>query len=56
MDPALAYNKQLVTKYESALNAFSQEMAKYSDKPEDAEKWQKELDKSVADAKAKAQQ
>jgi hypothetical protein len=56
VDPALAYNKQLVTKYESALNAFSQEMAKYSDKPEDAEKWQKELDKSVADAKAKAQQ
>jgi hypothetical protein len=56
VDPALAYNKQLVTKYESALNAFSQEMAKYADKPEDAEKWQKELDKSVADAKAKAQQ
>jgi hypothetical protein len=56
VDPAIAYNKQLVSKYESALNAFSQEMAKYADKPEDAEKWQKELDKSVADAKAKAQQ
>jgi hypothetical protein len=56
VDPALAYNKQLVSKYESALNAFTQEMAKYADKPEDTEKWQKDLDKSVADAKAKAQQ
>jgi hypothetical protein len=56
VDPAFAYNKQLVSKYESALNAFTQEMAKYADKPEDAEKWQKDMDKSIADAKAKAQQ
>ncbi|HEX7418606.1 MAG TPA: hypothetical protein VF505_01895 [Thermoanaerobaculia bacterium] len=56
VDPALAYNKQLVSQYDSALNAFTQEMAKYADKPEDAEKWQKDMDKSIADAKAKAQQ
>jgi len=56
VDPALAYNKQLVSKYESALNAFTQEMAKYEDKPGDAEKWQKDMEKSTADAKAKAQQ
>jgi hypothetical protein len=60
VDPALAYNKQLVSKYESALNAFTQEMAKYEDKPGETEKsmqnWQKDMDKSVADAKAKAQQ
>lgn len=54
-DPALAHNKELVTKYESALNAFAQEMAKYDDKAGDTEKkvqdWQKEMDKSIAEAK-----
>ncbi|HEX9160069.1 MAG TPA: hypothetical protein VF980_00050 [Thermoanaerobaculia bacterium] len=54
-DPALSYNKQLLTKYESALNAFAQEMSKYDDKPGDTEKkvqdWQKEMDKSIADSK-----
>lgn len=56
VDPALEYNKQLVSKYESALNAFTQELAKYEDKPGDAEKWKQDLEKNVADAKAKAQQ
>lgn len=59
-DPALAYNKQLVSKYENALNAFAQEIAKYEDKPGDTEKkmqdWQKDMDKSIADSKAKGQQ
>ena len=54
-DPALAYNKQLLSKYENALNAFANEMAKYSDKPEETQKavddWQKNLDKATADAK-----
>ncbi len=55
-DPALAYNKQIVSKYENALNAYAQEIAKYSDeKPGETEKkmqdWQKEMDKSIADAK-----
>lgn len=53
-DPAIAYNRQLLTKYESALNAFSQEMAKYEDKPGDVQKsmeqWQKDLAKAKADA------
>jgi len=53
-DPALAYNRQLLTKYESAMNAFSQEMAKYEDKPGDTQKsmeqWQKDLAKAKADA------
>ena len=56
VDPALEYNKQLVTKYESALNAFTQEMAKYEDKPGAADKWKQDLEKSVTDAKAKANQ
>ena len=54
-DPAIAYNKQLVSKYESALNAFTQELSKYEDKNGETEKkmqdWQKEMDKSIADAK-----
>jgi len=56
-DPALAYNKQLVSKYEDALNAFTNEMAKYEIKDGEAkqsmDKFQKDLDKSIADAKAK---
>jgi hypothetical protein len=49
-DPALAYNRQVLSKYESALNAFTQEMAKYEDKPGDVQKsmdqFQKDLDKA----------
>lgn len=59
-DPALSFNKQLVSKYENALNAFANELAKYDDKPGDSEKkmqdWQKEMDKATADAKAKTNQ
>jgi hypothetical protein len=54
-DPALDYNKQLVSKYENALNAFTQELAKYEDKPGETEKkmqdFQKDLDKAAADSK-----
>ena len=32
-DPAAQYNRQLLTKYENALNAFAHEMSKYEDKP-----------------------
>lgn len=58
--PALAYNRQLLSKYEGALNAWAQEMAKYEDKPGEAQKnvdqWQKDIDKSIQEAKAKAKQ
>jgi ribosomal protein S17E len=37
-DPATAYNKLLLSKYENALNAFAQELSKYEDKPGDAQK------------------
>lgn len=54
-DVALAYNKQLLSKYENALNAFANEMAKYEDKPGDATKavdqFQKDMDKAAQDAK-----
>lgn len=53
--PALAYNRQLLSKYESALNAFAQEMSKYEDKPGDVKKsmdeFEKNVDKATADAK-----
>ena len=48
-DPALAYNKQLLTKYESALKAYASELAKYSDNPEEL---QKSLDEFAQQAEA----
>jgi hypothetical protein len=60
VDPALAYNRQLLSKYEGALNAWAQEMAKYEDKPGEAQKsvdqWNKDMDKSIQEAKEKAKQ
>jgi len=54
-DSAVTYNRQLLTKYESALNAYANEMAKWEDKPGDAQKavqeMDKNLDKAVQDAK-----
>ena len=55
VDPTIAYNKQLLAKYEDSLNAFTQELAKYDTKPGEAEKnmqdWSKSMDKAVSDAK-----
>jgi hypothetical protein len=57
-DPALTYNRQLLSKHEAAMNAFANEMAKYEDKDGDAKKnmdqWQHEMTKATADAKATA--
>lgn len=54
-DPALAHNRAIVKKYESELNAYAQELAKYTDQEIDAEKevknWEKQVDKAVSDAK-----
>jgi hypothetical protein len=50
-DPAVAYNRQLLSKYESALAAFGQEMAKYEDKPGDVNKSMQELEKNLEKAK-----
>jgi ribosomal protein S17E len=48
-DPAAQYNKQLLSKYENALNAFAQELSKYEDKPG-------EVQKAVDGMQQKAQQ
>jgi len=37
-DPAATYNKQLLSKYENALNAFAHELSKFEDKPGEAQK------------------
>jgi hypothetical protein len=55
ISPAVAYNQQLIAKYDGALNAVAAEMSKWEDKPGDAQKsmdeFQKGVDKAVADAK-----
>ncbi|MEA2166358.1 MAG: hypothetical protein QOK37_4485 [Thermoanaerobaculia bacterium] len=55
ISPAIAYNQQLLARYDGALNALTNEIAKYEDKPGDAQKsmdeMQKNMDKTVADAK-----
>ncbi|HEV7922282.1 MAG TPA: hypothetical protein VGR02_15965 [Thermoanaerobaculia bacterium] len=45
-DPALVYNRELLSKHEDALNAVATEMAKWSDRPDaDTEKMKQELNK-----------
>jgi ribosomal protein S17E len=46
-DPAIAFNKQLLSKYESALNAFAHEMSKYEDKPGEAQKAVEDMQKQA---------
>lgn len=49
-DPAVSYNRQLLSKYENALNAFANELSKYEDKPGDVQKsvqqWEQEVEKA----------
>jgi hypothetical protein len=51
-DPAAAFNKKLLAKYESALNAWAQEMSKYEDNAGDAQKAVQQWEKDVEKAKA----
>jgi len=54
-EPAIAYNRQLLGKYENALNALTSEMAKFEDKKGEAQKsmeqYQQQVNKTVEDAK-----
>lgn len=50
-DPALDYNRQLLSKYESAMSAYAQELSKYEDKPGEAQKSMQELEKKLDEAK-----
>jgi len=51
-DPAAVYNRELLKKYENALNAIAQELAKWEDKPGDVQKsmdeYQQNLDKAAS--------
>ena len=51
VDPAIAHNRQLLAKYENALNAYAQELSKYADKPEDVQKSVQEMEQKLNEAK-----
>ncbi len=50
-NPALAYNRQLLSKYENALNAYTSELSKFEDKPGDVQKSMDQLQKDLEKAK-----
>ncbi len=50
-DPAATYNRQLLSKYENALNAFAHEMSKYEDKPGEVQQGVQELEQKIEEAK-----
>lgn len=50
-DPAASYNRKLLSKYESALNAFAHELSKYEDKPGEVKQSVTELEKKIDEAK-----
>ena len=50
-DPALTYNRQLLSKYENALNAYAHELSKYEDKPGEVQKSMDEMTKKLEEAK-----
>ncbi|HYM60116.1 MAG TPA: hypothetical protein VEZ11_04415 [Thermoanaerobaculia bacterium] len=58
-DSALAYNRQLLSKYENAINAVFHEASKYEEKEGDASKaadqWQKDMNKATENAKKSGQ-
>lgn len=50
LDPATAHNRQLLSKYENALNAYAHEISKFEDKPGEAQKAIEQMDKQAAEA------
>lgn len=56
-DPALAHNRQILSKYENELTAYATEMAKYENKEgevkQSLDQWQKDLNKAAEEAKKK---
>ena len=47
VEPSTAYNRQLLSKYENALNAFAHEMSKYEDKPGEVDKAMGEMQQKL---------
>jgi ribosomal protein S17E len=50
-DPALTWNRQLLSKHEDALNAYASELSKYEDKDGDVQKGMAEMQKKLEEAK-----
>jgi hypothetical protein len=50
-DPALTYNRQLLSKHENALNAYAHELSKWEDKPGEVQKGVDEMTKKLEEAK-----
>lgn len=50
-DPALTFNRQLLSKHENALNAYAAELSKYEDKPGEAQKSVDEMNKKLEEQK-----
>jgi len=50
-NPSTAHNRQLLSKYENALNAYATELSKWSDKPEDVQKGVQEMEQKLEEAK-----
>ena len=49
-DPAVAHNKQILSKYENALNAFAHELSKYEEKPGEVQKAVEEMEQKTKEA------
>lgn len=54
VDPTIAYNKQLLSKYENALNALASELSKWQGDEGDAKKAVQEWEQGLAKAKAES--
>jgi ribosomal protein S17E len=52
-DPALTWNRQLLSKHEDALNAYASELSKYEDKPGQVTQGIEEMQKKLEEAKKK---
>jgi hypothetical protein len=50
-DPALTYNRQLLSKHENVLNAYAAELSKYEDKPGEVQKGMEAMQKKLEEAK-----
>jgi hypothetical protein len=50
-DPALVYNRELLSKHENALNAYASELSKYEDKPGEVQKGIEDMNKKLQEAK-----
>ena len=48
-DPATAYNRQLLSKYENALNVYAHELSKFEDKPGEVDQAMDEMKKKLAE-------